>query len=169
MLKYKLFLFFYIIIMDRTDKHILEILQANSQISNNELAENVALSPSPCLRRVKLLEETGYIKKKVVLLDPEKIGLNLSVIVLVGLESHQPALMNHFEETVRFLPEVVQCYLITGQSADYLLKVFVPDLNAYQSFLLGKLTTITGVTNVRSSFILRTISDTTALPLDHLD
>ncbi len=155
--------------MDRTDKKILDILQSNCQINNQELADMVALSPSPCLRRVKLLEDNGYIKKMVALLEPEKIGLKLSVIVLVGLNSHQPAVMNQFEEAVRFLPEVVQCYLITGQSADYVLKVIVPDLNAYQSFLLDKLTRINGVTSVQSSFILRTICETTTLPLDHLD
>ncbi len=155
--------------MDRTDKKILDILQSNCQINNQELADMVALSPSPCLRRVKLLEDNGYIKRMVALLEPEKIGLKLSVIVLVGLNSHQPAVMNRFEEAVRFLPEVIQCYLITGQSADYVLKVIVPDLNAYQSFLLDKLTRINGVTSVQSSFILRTICETTTLPLDHLD
>ncbi|KTD01829.1 Lrp/AsnC family transcriptional regulator [Fluoribacter gormanii] len=155
--------------MDRTDKKILDILQSNCQINNQELADMVALSPSPCLRRVKLLEDNGYIKKKVALLEPEKLGLKLSVIVLVGLNSHQPAVMSQFEEAVRFLPEVVQCYLITGQSADYVLKVIVPDLNAYQLFLLDKLTRINGVTSVQSSFILRTICETTTLPLDHLD
>ncbi|CDZ78787.1 Leucine-responsive regulatory protein [Legionella massiliensis] len=154
--------------IDRIDKKILEILQTNSQISNQELAEQVALSPSPCLRRVKLLEENGFINKQVTLLNPEKIGLELTVLVLVGLNSHQPALMNGFEERMRLLPEVIQCYLITGQSADYLLKVIVPDLKAYQSFLLGKLTVIKGVSSVHSSFILRNICDTTALPLDHL-
>lgn len=155
--------------MDRTDKKILELLQSNCQISNQDLAELVALSPSSCLRRVKLLEEQGYIKKHVALLDPQKLGLNLTVIVLVGLNNHQPAIMREFEETVRFLPEVVQCYLITGQSADYLLKITVPDLNAYQLFLLGKLTCLNGVDSVHSSFILRDIFETTALPLDHLD
>ncbi|WP_131794963.1 Lrp/AsnC family transcriptional regulator [Fluoribacter gormanii] len=155
--------------MDRTDKKILDIIQSNCQINNQELADMVALSPSPCLRRVKLLEDNGYIKKKVALLEPEKLGLKLSVIVLVGLNSHQPAVMSQFEEAVRFLPEVVQCYLITGQSADYVLKVIVPDLNAYQLFLLDKLTRINGVTSVQSSFILRTICETTTLPLDHLD
>ena len=155
--------------MDRTDKKILALLQTNCQISNQELAELVALSPSSCMRRVKQLEEQGYIKKQVALLDPEKLGLNLTVIVLVGLNNHQPKIMREFEETIRFLPEVIQCLLITGQSADYLLKIVVPDLNAYQSFLLGKLTSITGVDTVHSSFILRKISDTTVLPLDHLD
>lgn len=154
--------------MDRTDKKILELLQDNCQMTNQELAERVALSPSSCLRRVKLLEEYGYIKRHVALLEQEKIGLNLSVIVLVGLNNHTPAVMKEFEDSVRFLPEVVQCYLITGQSADYVLKIIVPDLNAYQTFLLGKLTSINGVDNVQSSFILRTICDTTKLSLDHL-
>ena len=154
--------------MDRTDKKILEILQTNCQISNQDLADQVALSPSPCLRRVKLLEENGTICKQVALLNPEKIGLELTVVVLVGLNSHQPVIMSEFEATMRMLPEVIQCYLITGQSADYLLKIIVPDLQAYQSFLLGKLTGINGVSSVHSSFILRTICDTTALPLDHL-
>lgn len=154
--------------MDRVDKKILEILQSNCQISNQELAEQVALSPSPCLRRVKLLEEGGYIQKQVALLNPEKVGLNLMVIVSVGLGSHQPNIMKKFEETIRLLPEVIQCYLVTGQSADYLLKIIVPNLAAYQAFLLGKLTCIQGVTTVHSSFVLQNICDTTSLPLDYL-
>lgn len=154
--------------LDRTDKKILEILQSDAQISNQDLADSVALSPSPCLRRVKQLTDNGYISKQVTLLNPEKIGLELTVIVLVGLNTHQPSVMNAFEETMKSLPEVIQCYLITGQSADYLLKIIVPDLKAYQTFLLGKLTGINGVSSVHSSFILRTICDTTALPLEHL-
>ncbi|KGP64266.1 AsnC family transcriptional regulator [Legionella norrlandica] len=155
-------------IIDRTDKKILEILQSNCDINNQELADLVSLSPSSCLRRVKLLRELGYIKKQVALLEPEKIGLKLTVIVLVGLNSHQPEIMSQFEKTIQLFPEVVQCCLITGQSADYLLKVIVPDLNAYQSFLLNKLTRINGIGSVHSSFILRNICDTTALPLDHI-
>lgn len=155
-------------ILDRVDKKILEILQQNGQISNQDLAEQIALSPSSCLRRVNLLMEHGYIKEQVALLAPEKLGLNLMVLVSVGLTSHQPAIMSQFEEHVRFLPEVIQCYLITGHSADYLLKVIVPDLNAYQAFLLERLTRINCVSSVHSSFILRTICETTALPLEHL-
>ena len=154
--------------MDRIDKKILEALQENSQISNQELADSVALSPSPCLRRVKLLEENGYIKKQVAILNPEKLGLELTAIVLVELNSHKPDVMSTFEETVRLYPEVIQCYLITGQSADYMLKIIVPDLKAYQLFLLGKLTGIDGVSSVHTSFVLHSICDTTALPLDYL-
>lgn len=155
--------------MDRTDKKILELLQSNCQISNQDLAEQVALSPSSCLRRVKQLEDNGYIKKQVALLEPEKLGLQLTVIVLVGLNSHQPGIMNEFEDKIRYLPEVIQCYLITGQSADYLLKIIVPDMNAYQFFLLSKLTCISCVDTVRSSFILRTITDSTELPMDYIN
>ncbi|MFJ1267597.1 Lrp/AsnC family transcriptional regulator [Legionella lytica] len=154
--------------LDRTDKKILEILQTDCQMSNQDLAERVSLSPSSCLRRVNLLMDHGYIKKQVALLEPEKLELNLTVIILVGLNSHQPAVMAQFEEHIRFIPEVIQCYLITGQSADYLLKVIVPDLNAYQAFLLEQLTRINCVSSVHSSFILRTICETTALPLEHL-
>ncbi len=153
--------------IDRVDKKILELLQIDSRISNQDLAEKVALSPSPCSRRVKQLEEKGYITKHVALLNPETIGLQLTILVLVGLDSHSPAKMSGFEKSMELLPEVIQCYLITGQSADYLLKVIVPDMTYYQSFLLDKLTVIDGVASVQSSFVLRSIIDTTALPLNH--
>lgn len=154
--------------MDKIDKNILAVLQQNCEISNNDLAEKVGLSPSPCFRRVRLLEEKGYIKKKVALLNADKLGFKLTVIIMVGLNSHKPQLMREFEAQIKLLPEVVQCYLITGQSADYLLKIIVPDLNAYQLFLLERLTCLNGVDTVHSSFILRSISDTTTLPLDAL-
>src|SRR4249919_2958719 len=109
--------------MDRIDKKILEILQNNSQISNQELAEKVALSPSPCLRRVKQLEENNYINRYVALLNPEKIGLQLTIIVSVGLSTHDPKKMHAFEKNMKSFPEVIQCYLIAGQTADYLLKI----------------------------------------------
>jgi Lrp/AsnC family transcriptional regulator, leucine-responsive regulatory protein len=133
------------------------------------LADKVALSPSPCLRRVKLLEEEGYITKQVVLLNAQKIGLNLTVMILVGLNTHQADVMKSFEETIKLMPEVVQCLLITGHSADHLLKAITPNLEAYQYFLLNKLTVIPGVNAVHSSFVLRTICDTTELPLDHIN
>ena len=153
--------------MDRIDKHILTILQSNGRISNQELADQVALSPSPCLRRVKQLEEDGYIRQYVALLDSNKIGLQLIIMVSVGLNSHDAKKMQHFEEAVASLPEVVQCYLVAGQSADYLLKVVVADLDAYQAFLLKKLTIIEGVHQVQSSFVLQRIVDKTSLPLDY--
>lgn len=153
---------------DAIDKKILALLQTNSQISNQDLADKVNLSPSPCLRRVKQLEDEGYIAKHVALLNPDKLGLKLMVIVLVGLDNHSSANMADFEKHIKSLPEVTECYLIAGQSADYLLKVIVPDIDHYQQFLLKKLLSIKGVSNVHSSFVLQRILDTTELPLNQL-
>lgn len=154
--------------IDRVDKKILECLQQDSRISNQDLADKIALSPSPCSRRVKILEDEGYIKKHVALVDPDKIGLALTILVSVGLDGHSQEKMESFEKKISAMPEVVQCYLITGQQADYLLKVLVPDLAHYQTFLLSKLSIIKGVSSIHSSFVLRSITDTTALPLNHL-
>ena len=155
--------------MDDIDKKILDLLQSNGKISNQELAEHIALSPSPCSRRVKQLEDEGFIRQYVALLDPVKIGLQLTIMVSVALINHDPKVMKNFEETIASIPEVIQCYLIAGQSADYLLKVMVSNLEAYQSFLLKKLTIIHGVQQVQSSFVLQSIVDSTSLPLDHLN
>lgn len=154
--------------MDKIDKKILDVLQKNCQISNFDLADQIALSPSSCLRRYKMLEEKGYIKKQVAILDPKKIGLPLTVLVLVGLNSHSAEIMSNFAETIQSFHEVTLCCLITGHSADYQLKVMVPSMEAYQHFLLKKLTCIKGVSSVQSSFVLQTIVDTTALPLDYI-
>ena len=151
--------------LDRIDKKILEILQTNAKISNQDLADKIALSPTPCLRRVMLLEKKGYIHRYVTLLVPEKLGLHLSIMILVGLDNHSDTTLKHFEKAISSLPEVVQCYLIAGQKADYLLKVIMPDMDHYQKFLLKKLVSIKGVNSVQSSFILRSIVDKTALPL----
>ena len=155
--------------MDRIDKNILDILQVEGRISNQDLADRVALSPSPCLRRVKQLENDGYIRQYVALVDPNKIALQLTVMVSVGLSSHDAMKMKAFEEAVALIPEVMQCYLITGQSADYMLKVMVSNLGDYQHFLLNKLTVIEGVTQVQSSFVLQRVVDKTSLPLEQLD
>jgi Lrp/AsnC family leucine-responsive transcriptional regulator len=154
--------------MDRIDKKILETLQANSRISNQDLADKVALSPSPCLRRVNQLEEAGYIDQYVALLNPEKVGLSFNVIVLIGLSNHNPKTMKNFEKIMESSPEVMQCYLIAGQSADYMLRIVVPNLDEYQKFLMNKLTQIEGVNNVHSSFVIRNIIEKTALPLKYL-
>lgn len=154
--------------MDRIDKKILNILQEDGRISNQDLADQVALSPSPCLRRVKQLEEDGYIRQYVALLDANKIGLGFTIMVSVALNSHDSKKMKYFEETVGSIPEVIQCYLIAGQFADYLLKVVVSNLDEYQAFLLKKLTIIDGVNQVQSSFVLQRIIDKTSLPLKQL-
>ncbi len=154
--------------MDKIDKKILELLQLDSKLNNQELAEKVSLSPSPCLRRVKQLEEDGYINKYVALLNPEKLGLQLIIFVSVGLSTHEAKKMAKFEDVIKAIPEIVQCHLVAGQTEDYLLKVIVPSLAEYQTFLLNKLMQIDGVKTVHSSFVLRNIVDKTALPLGHL-
>lgn len=151
--------------MDRIDKQILALLQENSKLSNQELADKVSLSPSPCLRRVKQLEDEGYIDRYVALLNSKKLGLELTILVSVGLSSHDPKVMTNFENIIKNIPEVIQCYLIAGQVQDYMLKVVMQNLEAYQEFLLKKLTQIDGVRNVHSSFVLSSIVDKSSLPL----
>lgn len=154
--------------LDRTDRRILSLMQENGRISNLELAEQIGLSPSPCSRRVKALEEAGYVKQHVTLLDPKKLGLSLTAYIHISMDRHTPDRFENFEQQVSEYDEVVECCLITGVDADYQLKVVVPDMEYYQEFLLGKLTRIQGVTGVRSSFMLRNILNKTALPLTHI-
>jgi Lrp/AsnC family leucine-responsive transcriptional regulator len=154
--------------IDRIDRRILDCLQQDGGLSNQELAEKVGLSPSPCLRRVKALEEAGVILRRVTLLDRKKLGLSLTVILNIGMDRHTPERFEKFEETVAGFPEVQECYLVTGQTADYQLKVVVPDMDAYQAFLLGKITRIPGVSGVHSSFVLRRVVDHTEVPLGYL-
>lgn len=154
--------------LDRLDRKILSHLQANGKISNLELAEKVGLSPSPCARRVKQLEDSGLVLKTVTLLNRDMLGLKLNALVQVSMDRHTPDRFETFEETLNTCPEVLSCMLITGQSADYMVEVLVTDMDAYQAFLLGKLTRIPGVSGVHSSFVLRKIINRTEVPLDHL-
>lgn len=155
--------------LDSFDRRILAELQENGGLSNLELAEKVGLSPSPCSRRVKALEEAGVILGRATLLAPKRLGLDLTVIIQISMDRHTPERFENFEQTVSGFAEVQQCYLITGQDADYLLKVVVPDMDAYQQFLLNKITRIEGVSGVHSSFVMRKVRDTTALPLRYLE
>lgn len=154
--------------LDRIDKRILEELQANARISNQELADKVGLSPSPCLRRVRQLEESGYVRAYTTQLDASKLGLKLMAVVQISMDRHTPDRFEQFENTVREYPEVLECILITGQSADYQLKVIVRDMEEYQDFLLNRLTRIPGVSDVHSSFVLRQVISTQSLPLASL-
>jgi Lrp/AsnC family leucine-responsive transcriptional regulator len=154
--------------LDKMDKRILDEMQKNARISNLELADKIGLSPSPCSRRVKQLEDNGLIDRQVTLLNQSKLQLKLIALIQVSMDLHTPERFEAFEAEIKNYPEVLECYLITGQAADYLLKVIVPDMEFYQQFLLGKLTRITGVSGVQSSFVLRKAVDTTALPLGHL-
>ncbi len=152
-------------VLDRTDRRILAQLQQNGAISNLDLAENVGLSPSPCSRRVKALQDAGFILKTVTLLDAKKIGLDMVAMISISMDRHTPERFEAFEFAVCSFEEVMECFLITGQSADYVLKVVVKDMHAFQQFLLGKLTRIEGVTGVHSSFVMRKVLDRTALPI----
>ena len=154
--------------LDRLDKRILGEIQRNGTITNLELAEHIGLSPSPCARRVKQLEDAGIILDRVTLLDPKKLDLKLTALIQISMDRHTPDRFAKFEEQIRSYAEVTECLLITGQSADYQLKVVVPDMEYYQEFLLNKITRIKGVTDVHSSFMLREVQNTTALPLDHI-
>ncbi|MDR9423964.1 MAG: Lrp/AsnC family transcriptional regulator [Marinobacter sp.] len=154
--------------IDRTDRKILESLQQDGSLTNQQLAERVGLSPSPCLRRVRALEEAGIIVRTVTVLDHKKLGLSLTAIILIGMDRHTPERFSAFEEQISEYPEVQECYLITGQSADYMLKVVVPDMDHYHQFLLNHITRIPGVSGVHSSFVLRRVLDSTALPLGYL-
>ncbi|CCK75119.1 Transcriptional regulator, AsnC/Lrp family protein [Oleispira antarctica RB-8] len=154
------------ITLDRTDRRILDELQKDGAISNLDLAEKVGLSPSPCSRRVKALQESGIIQKTVAVLDPKSFGLDLMAMISISMDRHTPERFENFEAIVSGFPEVLECYIITGSSADYLLKVVVKDMEGYHQFLLGKLTRIEGVSGVHSSFVMRKVVDSTRLPLN---
>jgi Lrp/AsnC family leucine-responsive transcriptional regulator len=149
--------------IDRYDKHILEILQQDGRINNQDLADRIGLSPSPCLRRVRALEESGLIQGYRALLDAKKLGLTLMALIDISMDLHTPERFANFEAAVSGLPEVMECLLITGQEADYQLKVIVRDMDHYQALLLNQLTRIEGVTGVHSSFVLRRVLHKTAL------
>lgn len=151
--------------LDRYDRHILELLQSDGRLSNQELAERIGLSPSPCLRRVRALEESGLIAGYRAIIDGKKLGLSLMALVHISMDRHTPERFANFEQRVAALPEVLECLLITGQEADYQLKVIVKDMDGYQDLLLNRITRIEGVTGVHSSFVLRRVIDRTALPV----
>ncbi len=151
--------------LDRYDRSILEVLQVDGRISNQDLAERIGLSPSPCLRRVRALEDAGIIAGYRALLDAGKLELNLIALVSISMDRHTPERFARFDAAVSALPEVLECLLITGRDADYQLKMIVRDMDAYQDLLLNKITRIEGVSGVHSSFVLRRVVERTALPL----
>jgi DNA-binding Lrp family transcriptional regulator len=153
--------------LDAIDYRILAALQEDGRMSNLDLADKVGLSPSPCSRRVHLLESEGFIRQYVALLDPATIDLPVHVFVNITLEKQVEASLETFERTVLQRPEVLECYLMTG-SFDYLLRVVVSDLAAYERFVLDHLTRIPGVASIKSSFALKQVQYRTALPLAHL-
>ncbi len=152
---------------DKKDLAILKVLQHNARISNLELAEAVNLSPTPCARRVKQLEEQGVIKEYCTKLDAEKLGLNLTAMISITMDKHTADRFEKFEKAAAQLPEVMDCYVVTGQDSDFLLRVLVRDMRHYEEFLLRRLTKLDGVSGVHSSFVLRHPINKNELPLDY--
>ena len=150
--------------LDKTDIAILEQLQQNARITNAELARSVHLSPTPCFNRVRALEKLGLILRHVTLLDPQPLGLRITVFIHVSLEKQVEDALRRFEQAVSARPEVMECYLMSGD-ADYLVRVVVPDIEALQHFIVKHLAKIPGVSNIRSSFALKQVRYKTALPL----
>jgi Lrp/AsnC family leucine-responsive transcriptional regulator len=151
--------------IDAFDRAILQRLQEDGRISNQELAASVNLSPSPCLRRVRRLEDAGIIDAYVTRLNARSLGLKLTAFLHISMDRHTPERFDNFETAIADFPEVLECHLITGADADYLLKVVVEDMDGYQDFLLNKITRIEGVSGVNSSFVLKSPRNTTALPV----
>lgn len=152
--------------LDRYDRHILEVLQRDGRISNQELAERIGLSPSPCLRRVRALEESGLITGYRALVDSKRLGYSLMALLHIAMDRHTPERFANFEKKVAALPQVLECLLITGQEADYQLKVVVRDMDDYQDLLLNRITRIEGVSGAHSSFVLRRVIDNPAVPVN---
>lgn len=150
--------------IDKTDRDILHYLQGNSRMTNAELAERVNLSPSPCMRRVRQLEEDGIIQRYVALVKPAAVGLPLSVFIQVSLEKQHDENLQAFEQAIAKAPEVMECYLMTGD-ADYLLRVVLEDVESYEHFLRDVLCIIPGVSNIKSSFALKQVRYKTELPI----
>lgn len=150
--------------IDAIDRKILRALQRDGRLTNVELANEVGLTPSPCLRRVRLLEEAGIIRRYVALLDPAKIGMALTLFVRVWLTGQDNITVRRFTESIRDLPEVVECHLMAGD-CDFLLRVVVPDLDAYRRLQIEHLTRIQGVQNVKTEIPMQNIKMTTELPL----
>ena len=154
--------------LDAIDRRIVAALQADGRLSNVELADRIGLSPSPCLRRVKRLEKEGYIEGYRAALRRQRVGLGFSVFIGVKIDGHANERALQFEAVVSAMPEVIGCHLVSGE-ADYFLEVVVPDLEAYQRFLVGKLLSLPIVREVRSNIAIQTLKAGAPLPLGHLE
>ncbi len=151
--------------LDNTDKKILACMQRNARITNLELSEKIGLSPTPCSRRVRRLEESGLIEGHITVLNQRMLGLNITAMISISMDRHTPERFQNFEQKIAMLPEIIECSIVTGQSADYLIKAVLPDMTYYEEFLLGRLTQIDGVTGVHSSFVLRQVIKKNGLPI----
>lgn len=150
--------------LDAIDIRILGELQRDGSLTNVELASRINLSPSPCLARVKRLEKIGVISRRVTLLDARRLGLKVVVFISVSLDKQRRETLDTFERKIAALPQVMECYLMSGD-ADYLLRVVVPDVEALERLIIDQITRIPGVSSIRSSFALKQVLYSTALPL----
>ncbi|BCU64315.1 hypothetical protein F941_02084 [Acinetobacter bouvetii DSM 14964 = CIP 107468] len=150
--------------MDLIDKRILWEVQRNGKLQNVDLAQKVGLSPSPCLRRVKQLEDDGIIEKYVALLNPQKINLGLTVFARIWLKGQDEKTVNAFVEAIQSMDEVVECQLMAGD-CDFFLRIMVADLDAYRQFQIQRLNKISSIQNVKTEIPLQKIKQTTALPI----
>ncbi|HVS78155.1 MAG TPA: Lrp/AsnC family transcriptional regulator [Steroidobacteraceae bacterium] len=150
--------------LDRLDRRILDELQADARISNQELAQRVGLSPAPCWRRLRRLEEEGFIEGYATLLSAPAIGLPIQAYALVSLENHHPETVRQFDQLVRDRPEVLECHSMSGPN-DYLLRIVAADMEGYEQFLSTRVLQLPGVRSVNTSFVLRTKKFTTRLPV----
>lgn len=153
--------------IDTIDRRILQALQADGRLSNVDLADRVGLSPSPCLRRVKRLEDAGVIAGYRAVIDPARVSLGIRAYVDVSIDQGKDPGGTGFREAVRDMPEITACRIVSGER-DFLLEALVPDLEAYTALVLNPLLALDGVTNVSTNFVLETVKDTPAVSLDHL-
>ena len=150
--------------IDRFDRQILQSLQDDGRISNQDLADRIGLSASPCLRRVRALEEAKIITGYRALLNAKALGYTLMALIYISMDKHTPERFEHFEKEISEISEILECLLVTGQDADYQLKVVVRDMDAFQELLLNRITRIQGVTGVHTSFVLRKVIERATLP-----
>lgn len=154
--------------IDRFDQQILAIIQENASLSNQEIAERIGLSASPCSRRIKNLEDRSFIDRRITLLNRKALNLNLVAVLNIRMDKHTPERFENFEQKIAQIEEVTECLLVTGQDADYQLKVAVPDMDHYHNVLLRHITTIDGVDGVHSSFVLREVITSKPLSLKYV-
>ena len=151
-------------VLDRTDRRILECLQADGRISNVQLARQVNLTQTPCIERVKRLERQGYIRGYTAILDPELVDLSLMVFVEIDLSQKSPDAFRKFREEARLLPEIMDCHLVSG-NFDYLIKARVRDMKAYRALLGKKILALPGISDSRSYVVMEEVKETLNLPL----
>ena len=150
--------------LSETDRVILEVLQAEGRVSNAELARRINLSPPATLARVRRLEEEGFIRRYVALLEPERVGYDMTCFISVSLQMHTEEQVARFRDSIQEIPEVLECHFVTGEF-DYLLKVVVRNRAALEQFVVNRLTPIPGVARIYTSLVLTEVKSNTALPL----